>query len=291
MIGPLRWHEGSSALRSSVDAGLGRADLAACLLARGPRRALLHLPGPDGDGVLLKLYAGRSGRHRWREQSKSLVGWAAPQREWRALRTLADARVAVPMPLGMASTERGDTLIVSLFVEGESLHEALLQRRAGRRATLLALSESVRAMHAAGLCHGDLHPGNVILGAAGPVIVDWQRAARARPGSRRALADLARLDFSLAGLGVSRSDRLRVVSRSLFADGRPDRATLKRVARMSRRLAARHRRRRRRESARGRDAAPGPALQSPGGSAAHSPSPTRSYSDLFMLSPRSTKLR
>jgi aminoglycoside phosphotransferase (APT) family kinase protein len=37
------------------------------------------------------------------------------------------------------------------------------------------------------LCHGDLHPSNVILGRDGPVLVDWFDAARGDP-----LADIAR---------------------------------------------------------------------------------------------------
>lgn len=36
-------------------------------------------------------------------------------------------------------------------------------------------------------CHGDFHPGNVVVGADGPVLVDWANAARGDP-----TADLAR---------------------------------------------------------------------------------------------------
>jgi len=36
-----------------------------------------------------------------------------------------------------------------------------------------------------GLCHGDLHPGNVIMTPNGPKIVDWQGATRAPAPSRR----------------------------------------------------------------------------------------------------------
>ena len=31
------------------------------------------------------------------------------------------------------------------------------------------------------LCHGDMHPGNVMQGAAGPVVIDWGTAARGDP--------------------------------------------------------------------------------------------------------------
>jgi len=46
------------------------------------------------------------------------------------------------------------------------------------------------------LCHGDLHPSNVILGAAGPMIVDWFDASR---GDRA--ADVAR-SLTLLGDGA-----------------------------------------------------------------------------------------
>lgn len=37
------------------------------------------------------------------------------------------------------------------------------------------------------LCHGDLHPGNVLIGPAGPVLIDWMDASRGAPA-----ADMAR---------------------------------------------------------------------------------------------------
>ena len=39
-----------------------------------------------------------------------------------------------------------------------------------------------RLAPADGLCHGDLHPGNVIMTADGPRLVDWGGATRAPPG-------------------------------------------------------------------------------------------------------------
>lgn len=66
------------------------------------------------------------------------------------------------------------------------------------------------------LCHGDFHPGNVILGARGPVIVDWLDATRG-PGA----ADAARshLLFSVApppqDLGLAHRTAV-VLGRTLF---------------------------------------------------------------------------
>jgi Ser/Thr protein kinase RdoA (MazF antagonist) len=46
------------------------------------------------------------------------------------------------------------------------------------------------------LCHGDLHPSNVILGEHDPVIVDWFDASRGEP-----IADVARTSVTLMGDG------------------------------------------------------------------------------------------
>jgi aminoglycoside phosphotransferase (APT) family kinase protein len=47
------------------------------------------------------------------------------------------------------------------------------------------------------LCHGDLHPSNVILSRNGPVIVDWFDASRGDP-----IADVARTSVTLLGDGA-----------------------------------------------------------------------------------------
>jgi Phosphotransferase enzyme family len=47
------------------------------------------------------------------------------------------------------------------------------------------------------LCHGDLHPSNVILGDDGPMIVDWFDASRGDP-----IADVARSSVTLLGDGA-----------------------------------------------------------------------------------------
>jgi aminoglycoside phosphotransferase (APT) family kinase protein len=47
------------------------------------------------------------------------------------------------------------------------------------------------------LCHGDLHPSNVILGNGGPMIVDWFDASRGDP-----VADVARTVLTLLGDGT-----------------------------------------------------------------------------------------
>jgi thiamine kinase len=53
------------------------------------------------------------------------------------------------------------------------------------------------------LCHGDLHPSNVILSDRGPVIVDWFDAARGDP-----IADVARSSVTLLSDGAHLPDHL-----------------------------------------------------------------------------------
>jgi aminoglycoside phosphotransferase (APT) family kinase protein len=54
------------------------------------------------------------------------------------------------------------------------------------------------AMSAPRLCHGDLHPSNIILSDHGPVVVDWFDASRGDP-----IADVARTCLTLVGDGAA----------------------------------------------------------------------------------------
>jgi Phosphotransferase enzyme family len=71
-------------------------------------------------------------------------------------------------------------------------------RRASARVdpALAAALELVNSGSAPRLCHGDLHPGNVIISRAGPVLIDWFDAAR---GDR--LADIARTSLLMSARG------------------------------------------------------------------------------------------
>jgi thiamine kinase len=53
------------------------------------------------------------------------------------------------------------------------------------------------------LCHGDLHPSNVILARDGPILVDWFDASRGDP-----IADIARSSLTLLGDGASPPEHL-----------------------------------------------------------------------------------
>lgn len=78
-------------------------------------------------------------------------------------------------------------------------HDVLTRRI--REAPLLAATEREAALQALArqpsggrLCHGDFHPGNLMLTAAGPVIIDWIDATRGCPA-----ADLARSSLLFLG--------------------------------------------------------------------------------------------
>jgi aminoglycoside phosphotransferase (APT) family kinase protein len=53
------------------------------------------------------------------------------------------------------------------------------------------------------LCHGDLHPSNVILGRDGPMLVDWFDASRGDP-----IADIARSSLTLLSDGTRPPEHL-----------------------------------------------------------------------------------
>jgi aminoglycoside phosphotransferase (APT) family kinase protein len=60
------------------------------------------------------------------------------------------------------------------------------------------------------LCHGDYHPGNVVLARAGPVVIDWSNVTRGHPA-----ADVARtrLMFRLGDLPPGSPPLLRALER------------------------------------------------------------------------------
>jgi hypothetical protein len=62
-----------------------------------------------------------------------------------------------------------------------------------------AIRQMDRLDSGAALCHGDMHPGNVMMTAAGPLVIDWLAA-----GSGPAHADVARTLFLLRGSAIPR---------------------------------------------------------------------------------------
>jgi aminoglycoside phosphotransferase (APT) family kinase protein len=65
-----------------------------------------------------------------------------------------------------------------------------------------ALAALERLDHGAQLCHGDIHPGNVLVADQGPVIIDWIDAASGSPA-----ADLGRTVLLFEGaIATSQAD-------------------------------------------------------------------------------------
>ena len=208
----IRWLAGEAAVRAVVEdwwVDPERSGARARVLRDNPRRRLVRIESEAAGVLLVKHYRLGSGRHPLRERVKGWLGRSPADREFRSLARLREAGIPVPAPLARGAVAGGDRLIVTRFVEGENLAEALRGAPKARRQGLVALGVVLAALHERGWLHGDLHGGNVRMTPRGPVLLDLQHARRGR--SRRARArDLARLDHSLWAAGVPLTDRVRV---------------------------------------------------------------------------------
>lgn len=77
-------------------------------------------------------------------------------------------------------------------------------RRAAQvfEASLLAAAEMIPAAEKLRICHGDMHPSNIIMSPHGPVVVDWFDVSLGDP-----LGDVARTLVLLASASGNRADR------------------------------------------------------------------------------------
>lgn len=224
MTDALRWRHAEPELRALVEAWWSTVPapgVTSELVDESAYRRAVRVSSDTG-AVLVKHFRSGTGPHRLRERTKSALGLSAAHREWRGLSMLARAGLSAPRGLGLARTADGDTLVIIQWVDAPTLWQLLDRLTDDRRPPLMRVAEAVAALHAAGLAHGDLHPGNVLMAENGPVFVDLQRVRRARPSGRRQRRDLGLLDYSLRQLGVSRTDRLRVLQRALsLTDAQP----------------------------------------------------------------------
>jgi aminoglycoside phosphotransferase (APT) family kinase protein len=109
--------------------------------------------------------------------------------------TMLEALIARPQALDALARQLATLQVALHALPGGTLPplRERLRNRIGRadalapavRARLVEILEQLSA--GAALCHGDFHPGNVILTERGPIVIDWYDAASGAPE-----ADLAR---------------------------------------------------------------------------------------------------
>lgn len=143
----------------------------------GPYRVLGRL-GSGGMGIVYAA-ADRTGR---RVAVKVVRAELADDPSFRArFRREVDLlrRVTGPclVPLLGADTGAARPWLATEYVAGPTLHDQLTRRGPLRGGTLLALAAGVAAalarVHAAGVVHRDLKPGNVVLAGGGPRVLDF----------------------------------------------------------------------------------------------------------------------
>ncbi|WP_168987845.1 lipopolysaccharide kinase InaA family protein [Azoarcus taiwanensis] len=135
---------------------------------------LRHLPGKrvvgearGADGrALAKLFFGNNARRHW-------------EREASGIRALNKAGVATPEIIAAEELSDGGYLILTRFIDGATTMAEQIRELAGtcsqddRVATLLAPCFAlVGQLHAAGLIHNDLHPGNFLNADGRMMLVD-----------------------------------------------------------------------------------------------------------------------
>jgi aminoglycoside phosphotransferase (APT) family kinase protein len=111
-----------------------------------------------------------------------------PDRSAELGRLLAELQLALfELVPAVALPRQRDRLTSKIRWAAASIDESLVQ-------ALELLPPDSAALH---LCHGDLHPSNVLLGPEGPMIVDWFDASRGDP-----VADVARSSLVLLSDGT-----------------------------------------------------------------------------------------
>ena len=161
------------------------ARIAAAVAAAG-------LPVP-AVGALLEV-AGRPGLLYARVDGPAMFE-LLPRQPWRTVRfahLLAELHAAIHAMAAPAALPDLHTRLAAKIRQAPALPEPL---RAAALAALADLPSGDR------LCHGDFHPGNVLLTDTGPVIIDWMDATCGSP-----LADVART--AVIALGAAGSDQV-----------------------------------------------------------------------------------
>ena len=219
----VRWQAGDERVQRAVDAWVRTPSEPPChRLHASAYRTLFRLPMPgeiaihkSGDAaprsVMIKVHHTRTGPHAQREDLKRRLGWSPALREWQALVELHAEGLPVPEPLAWGRLPSRDPIVVTEYCPGRNLGAVLETASVPARADWIdRLADCIVAFHRSGYRHGDLHLGNLHAQGDRILVMDLQRAQRARRRNER-LRDLAQIDLSLAraGLGLALRERLR----------------------------------------------------------------------------------
>ncbi|QTI87229.1 protein kinase [Streptomyces sp. AgN23] len=119
--------------------------------------------------------------------AQSVLDWSS---EARPLHLVAAARQVGGFhtaPVVDADTDAEPPWLATAYIPGPTLSQLLAPREPMGEQTLrrlgAALAEALQAIHACGLVHRDLKPGNIIMAQDGPRVLDFG-IARALEGSR-----------------------------------------------------------------------------------------------------------
>ena len=190
------------------------------LLRESPHRRTARL-NHEGSALLIKHFrCGSHGRSR-REQIKAAFGMHAGQRESRQNKAFSLSALPVAEMIGQARTPDCDFILVFRWIDALTLREIVQNQGPTAKTTLMAVADTIRRMHDAGLGHGDLHAENILVSDSGPRLIDLHRARRSHRGSRFQARDLGLFDYSLCELGISPSERIRVLKRCLGDESHP----------------------------------------------------------------------
>ena len=192
----LDWTEGSEKVQERVEQwwpDRSKPSSDAREIAHSKRRSVIHLSSPGDPDLIIKCFHEERGLGTALSFIKSSLGRAPWQREWQALEKLSEHNPIAPASLGLARTPDHEILLIGEFIDGPILGEALTPPDHDSFSALASCGQAIGRLHQAGLAHGDLHPGNILLSHTGPRLIDFQRSSRLRSWSR--VDDLARLDF------------------------------------------------------------------------------------------------
>ncbi|MFO7870878.1 MAG: hypothetical protein R6V03_05545 [Kiritimatiellia bacterium] len=174
--------------------------------------------GPERRAVLLKTF------HTKGFLARNVVGRFLEHREYRILKLLAD----VPDICRIALPHRNPGLFLE-WIEGDRLDS--FGPDSLPLAVMDELSETVRAMHSAGIAHLDLgHRGNIMVTSdRHPVLLDFQSAVSTRflpPALKRALHAIDKLAVlkwktRLAPSSISPEEKLRLQRRQRMSAAWP----------------------------------------------------------------------